>query len=348
MRIALVNDVATAIEAMRRTLARAPQHTIAWTAHDGAEAVRFCAGDRPDLILMDLIMPVMDGVEATRRIMAATPCPILVVTATVNGNSSRVFEALGAGALDAVNTPVLGLHGTGEANPALLAKIEMLERLTRPASIVPPTGRTVSPFPRRPGSHRGFLVAIGSSAGGPAALAEVLRVLPRDFPAAIAVVQHIDEQFAAGLSEWLGQQTKLPVRIAREGESLQPGTVLIAGGDQHLILRENLTLGYTAEPTETPYRPSVDVFFRSVATHWRDVAAGVILTGMGRDGALGLKKIRDAGLPTIAQDRASSAIYGMPKAAAELGAAAQVLPLGQIGAALLRLVPRTPFPASHE
>lgn len=343
MRIAIVNDLALAVEAMRRTLARAPQHSVAWTASDGAEAVRLCAADRPDLILMDLIMPVMDGVEATRRIMAATPCPILVVTATVAGNAARVFEALGAGALDAVNTPVLGISGAGEGSTSLLAKIDILGRLTGTHSTPPAFVKTGTPFPRRTPGHRGFLVAIGSSAGGPAALAEVLRAWPKDFPAAIAVVQHLDEQFASGLADWLGQQTILPVRLAREGDMLEPGTVLLAGRDQHLVLRENLRLGYTPDPVGTPYRPSVDVFFQSVAEHWRDEAVGVILTGMGRDGARGLKKLRDAGFATFAQDKASCAVYGMPKAAVELDAVGQVLPLSQIGATLLRHVHGTPL-----
>lgn len=290
-------------------------------------------------------MPVMDGVEATRRIMAATPCPILVVTATVSGNAGRVFEALGAGALDAVNTPVLGLNGEGAGMASLLAKIDLLERLTGSGSTPPMAPRSVAPLPRRASGARMPLIAIGSSAGGPAALAEVLRGLPRHLPAAVAVVQHLDEQFAAGLADWLGLQTTLPVRLAREGDALQPGLVLLAGRDHHLVLRENLTLGYTPEPSDTPYRPSVDVFFRSVAAHWRDDAAGVILTGMGRDGAQGLKKLRETGFPTYAQDKASCAVYGMPKAAAELGAAAHILPLSQIGPALLRLATAS-FPAS--
>jgi two-component system response regulator WspF len=287
---------------------------------------------------MDLIMPVMDGIEATRRIMAETPCPILIVTATVEGNAGRVFEALGAGALDAVNTPVLGIGGAGDGAGPLLAKIEILGRLTGSHSSPPALIRAPAAAPRRASGAREFLIAIGSSAGGPAALAEVLRGLPRDLPAAIAVVQHLDEQFATGLATWLGQQTTLPVRLAREGDSLERGTVLLAGRDEHLVLRESLRLGYTAEPVGTPYRPSVDVFFQSVAQHWRDDAVAVILTGMGRDGARGLKKLRDTGHVTIAQDKASSAVYGMPKAAAELEAAAHVLPLNQIGAALLRLV----------
>ncbi len=341
MRIAIVNDLMMAVEAMRRVLAGAPQHSLAWIARDGAEAVQRCAADRPDLILMDLIMPVMDGVEATRRIMAATPCPILVVTATVNGNSGRVFEALGAGALDAVNTPAIGGGGSDVAVTALLVKIQMLERIAGPAAAEAAAGRRAAPpfaraAPAR--AHRSFLVAIGSSAGGPAALAEVLRELPKGFPGAIVVVQHLDEQFAAGLAEWLGQQCALPVRIACDGEAPEPGTVLMAGRGAHLALGVTQVLGYTSLPTEISYRPSVDVFFRSVAAHWRDEALGVVLTGMGRDGAIGLKKMREAGFATLAQDKASCAVYGMPKAAVELGSAAQVLALAQIGHALRRFV----------
>ena len=337
MRIAIVNDLSMAVEAMRRVLARAPQHSLAWIARDGAEAVKRSAEDRPDLILMDLIMPVLDGVEATRRIMAANPCPILVVTASVDGNSNRVFEALGAGALDAVNTPALGANGMGIGAAALLGKIETLAQLVGHSASA--TGlRTNHPF--SPGAkvraHRNLLVAIGSSAGGPAALAVVLRELPKDYPGAIVVVQHLDQQFAAGLAEWLGQQIALPVRIARSGEAPEAGTVLMAGRGQHLALSRMQTLGYTLLPEDNAYCPSVDVFFQSVASHWRDDAIGVILTGMGRDGARGLKKMRTAGLTTVAQDKASCAVYGMPKAAVELAAATHVLPLTQIGLALRR------------
>jgi two-component system response regulator WspF len=337
MRIAIVNDLTMAVEAMRRVLARASQHSLAWIARDGAEAVKRCAEDRPDLILMDLIMPVLDGVEATRRIMAANPCPILVVTASVNGNSNRVFEALGAGALDAVNTPALGVNGMGIGAAALLGKIELLAQLVSPAASVA-TVRTSHPFSEAPTvrARRNFLVAIGSSAGGPAALAAVLRELPKDYPGAIVVVQHLDQQFAAGLAEWLGQQIALPVRIARSGEAPLAGAVLMAGQGQHLALNRMQTLGYSLLPRENAYCPSVDVFFQSVASHWRDDAIGVILTGMGRDGAHGLKKMRTAGLTTVAQDKASCAVYGMPKAAVELAAATHVLPLAQIGLTLRR------------
>jgi two-component system, chemotaxis family, response regulator WspF len=345
MRIAIVNDLPIAMEATRRVLESAGSHAIAWTARDGAEAVKRCAEDRPELILMDLIMPVMDGVEATRRIMANTPCPILVVTATVDGNSGRVFEALGAGAIDAVNTPVMEGAAAATSARALLAKVDLMSRLNRP-SAAPWAGRQNGAIRGRLPTGGGVqLVAVGCSAGGPAALAEVVRDLPRGFAGAFVVVQHLDEQFAAGFGDWLAQQTVLPVRLAREGDVPQPGTVLVAGRDEHLILRADRTLGYTAQPTETPYRPSVDVFFRSVAEHWQAPAVGLILTGMGRDGAAGLKQLRDAGFPTLAQDRATSAVYGMPKAAFELGAVEQVLPLAQIGPALQRLCQAPARPA---
>lgn len=179
------------------------------------------------------------------------------------------------------------------------------------------------------------LVAVGASAGGPAALAALLGGLPADFPAAVVVVQHIDPLFAAGMAEWLDRQCALPVRLAAEGELLVPATVLLAGTGDHLVLRSGGRLGYTAVPADGHYRPSVDVLFQSVAHAWRGKAAGVLLTGMGKDGAQGLKAMRENGCLTIAQDRATSAVYGMPKAAAELDAAAAILPLGQIARKLI-------------
>ena len=337
MKLALVNDLSMALEAMRRALASAPHHEILWTARDGAEAVQKCATARPDLILMDLIMPVMDGVEATRRIMRESPCAILVVTATVDGNSGRVFEALGAGALDAVNTPTLAGPGASVNARALLAKIDMLGRLIGQTS-APTRAPLVLPGPAAGGSGRRWLFAIGSSAGGPAALAEVLKNFTPTLPAAVVIVQHLDESFAAGLADWLGKQGTIPVRLVRDGDEPTPGVALLAGRADHLVLTPAGRLVYTPHPADYAYRPSVDVFFESVAEHWRSEAAGVILTGMGRDGARGLKKMRDTRFLTIAQDKASCAVYGMPKAAAEFGGAAQILPLAQIGPVLRQLL----------
>jgi two-component system response regulator WspF len=285
---------------------------------------------------MDLIMPVMDGVEATRRIMVATPCAILVVTATVDGNSGRVFDALGAGALDAVNTPTLAGPEAAANARGLLVKIDMIGRLIGVAAT--PTTPPFAPTAHRSGAGRTWLFAIGASAGGPAALADVLKHFPPNLPAAVVIVQHLDESFAAGLAEWLGKQGTLPVRLAHDGDEPTPGVALLPGRGDHLVLTAAGRLAYTPHPADYAYRPSVDVFFESVATHWKYSAAGVILTGMGRDGARGLKKMRDARYPTIAQDKASCAVYGMPKAAAEAGAAAQILPLSQIGPALRQLL----------
>ena len=337
MRIAIVNDMIMAIEAMRRVLAQAPNDRLAWVARDGAEAVELCASDTPDLILMDLIMPVMDGVEATRRIMANSPCAIVVVTANVDTNSSRVFEALGAGALDAVNTPVLESTSNGPAGASLLAKIETIRKIIGPG-INKKSPLHPGPVLGAPPSSPPTLIAIGASAGGPAALAKILGSLPENFPAAIVVVQHVDVQFVKGLANWLDSQTRLHVRLAAEGDTPQPATVLLAAREDHLIFTGPNALGYSALPLECSYRPSVDVFFKSVSHSWLGEIVGVLLTGMGRDGAEGLLALRRAHHLTIAQDHATSAVFGMPKAAVELHAAREILALDKIGPRLTNIV----------
>ena len=182
------------------------------------------------------------------------------------------------------------------------------------------------------------LVAIGASAGGPAVLAHLLRRLPRAFPAAIVIIQHMDADMASGMAAWLGQDSAVTVRLATEGDRPTPGVALIAGTGDHLVLKGPNRLGYTPEPREYVYRPSVDAFFMSVSRVWRDAAVGVLLTGMGRDGAAGLKAMRDRGFHTIAQDAATSAVYGMPKAAARLDAAVDILPIDRIATRLETVV----------
>src|SRR5262245_15449141 len=326
MRIAIVNDVPMAVEAVRRVIFESGRDQLAWVALNGAEAVERCAADTPDLILMDLIMPKMDGVEATRRIMASTPCAIVVVTANVGQNSSKVFEAMGLGALDAVNTPVLEAPKTADGANALLAKIETIRRLISNGTQKRDQG-TARHLARPLKTARHRLVVIGASAGGPAALAKVLAGLPGNFAAPLVIVQHVDPQFAEGLAHWLAYQTRLKVRLAKEGDHPEPGTVLLAGTDYHLVFSNSMRLAYTRSPVECWYRPSIDVFFQSVDRFWRWDVIGLLLTGMGRDGAEGLRQLRRKGHYTIAQDQASSAVYGMPKAAAELGAATEILPL---------------------
>ena len=331
MRIAIVNDMPMAVEIMRRVLVSSAKHEVAWVARDGADAVVQCGRDRPDLVLMDLIMPGMDGVEATRQIMATAPCPILVVTATVEGNAAQVFEAMGAGALDAVQTPTLGGEDAARGVAAFLYKIDATAKLIGESGVE-------APVEHRPRERARQLVAIGASAGGPAALVKLLSGLPEDFPAGVVIVQHVDAQFAPGLANWLNEVSKLPVRIAKDGDLVEEGVVFVACTSGHLTLRPGSVLSYSDEPNDSAYRPSVNVFFESALRYWRGDVLGVLLTGMGRDGATGLKRLREAGHHTIGQDRASSAVYGMPKAAAELDAVAEELPLEKIAAALTRRI----------
>lgn len=339
MRIAVVNDSIMAVESLRQVIAASSKHSLAWVAHDGEEAVAKCRDDRPDILLMDLIMPKMDGVEATRQIMAESPCAIVVVTASVTGNAAKVFHAMGAGALDAINTPVLGLSGTGEGQAMLLQKIDTVAKLinvTEQTQATENQPRAIQSAEHSDAGQR--LICIGSSTGGPAALKDTLACLPADLPAAIVIVQHVDQEFAPSFASWLDSEIPLPVRLADEGDCLLPGQVLVAGREEHLMLGRDQRLHYTPEPVEYAYRPSVNVFFESVAENWRHMAVGVLLTGMGRDGGAGLLNLRQAGCHTIAQDRETSAIYGMPKAAAELDAAVDILPLGEIGPALAAII----------
>ncbi|MCQ6258974.1 chemotaxis response regulator protein-glutamate methylesterase [Pseudomonas sp. Q11] len=333
MKIAIVNDMPLAVEALRRALAFEPAHQLVWVAADGAEAVQRCAEYTPDLILMDLLMPIMDGVEATRRIMAETPCAIVIVTGDSQQNVHRVFEAMGHGALDVVDTPALGVGNPADAAAPLLRKITNIGWLIGEHN---PRERSV-PAAQRVSVSRNSLVAIGSSAGGPAALEILLKGLPRHFAPAIVLVQHVDEVFAAGMAQWLSSASGHKVRLARHGEPPQSGTVLLAGTNHHLRLLKNGTLAYTAEPVNEIYRPSIDVFFESVAHFWSGDAVGVLLTGMGRDGAQGLKLMRQQGYLTIAQDQQSSAVYGMPKAAAAIDAAAQILALDHMAPRLVEI-----------
>jgi len=329
MRIGIVNDSVIAVEAMRRTLTFSGTHEVAWIARDGQEAVQLCAADKPDLVLMDLVMPVMDGVQATREIMSRTPCPILVVTSSIDGNSGRAFDALGAGALDVVNTPIFQSAGATEQNDPLLSKISLLSKLIGDSGSDTGSWRASrSNEPRR--DCAASLVAIGASAGGPAAVAEILSNLPHDFAPSIILIQHVDEQFAIGLADWLSGKSKLPVRVAREGDRPVSGTVLLAGTSDHMVFSDSKTIGYTPVPKDYVYRPSVDAFFHSVVLHWKNPIVGVLLTGMGRDGAKGLRALRAKGILTIAQDAATSAVYGMPKAAADIDAAAEILPIEKI------------------
>jgi two-component system response regulator WspF len=333
MRIGLVNDMPLAMEALRQCVERMPGAEVAWKAMDGLEAVAMCSGDRPDLILMDLIMPAMDGVEATRRIMRETPCPILVVTATVSGNAGRVFEALGAGALDAIDTPNMSSPAAIEALCRRIRTIERLNRAERSVSTV----TMASPQPS-PAGQAQPVALLGASTGGPQALATVLRAWPRPMPFAAVIVQHLDSHFTPGLSEWLSKETGHPVRLAERGARPMPGTAWIAPGPDHLAFDgHGRFISSSVRPDEL-HHPSVDVLFLSAAACGALRGSAAILTGMGRDGATGLLALRRSGWTTLAQDQATSVVWGMPGTAVRLEAATRTLSIDAIGAAMLDAV----------
>jgi two-component system response regulator WspF len=346
MRVAIVNDLRLAVEALKRTLAQVPGCEVAWTAADGKEAVERCAKDRPDLILMDIVMPVMDGVEATRRIMQQSPCPILVVTATVEGNLERVYNALGAGALDAVQGPTFGEGGTLDGAQAVVRRIRTLQRLTSNGhaaaaavrmAVPAPVVELVAPAPPRPPGVRAAaspILALGASTGGPEALVKVLQGFSKGFRPAVVIVQHLDSEFVPGFCTWMAAQTGRTVRAAAQGDRPAPGLVLVACSADHLALGPDQSLRYTPDPVDQPYRPSVDVFFASLARFAPQPGVAALLTGMGKDGGEGLLALRQAGWGTFAQDEATSVVYGMPRAARDLGAAQEILPVTGLAAAL--------------
>lgn len=340
MKIAIVNDSVMASEVLRRIITATLDHQLIWCAENGAEAIALCRQTQPDLILMDLLMPVLDGVEATRRIMKSTPCAILVVTASVTGNSSMVFEAMGAGALDVVATPVLGTKGTGTTATELLRKIDLIGKLI---GCPPKSSGRIKQHSENKSSNRPLdppLIAIGASTGGPQALTAVLSKFPADLPAAVVIVQHMDKKFTHGLATWLNHQVTMPVRVIHPKDRPQKGTILVPSTEHHLIMTNNGSLEYTEEPTDNFYHPSVDVFFQSLIKNWTGKIIGILLTGMGRDGATGLLSLKSEGHHTIAQDAATSVVYGMPKAAMQLKATKEILPIHEIGARVIALIGR--------
>jgi two-component system, chemotaxis family, response regulator WspF len=334
LRIAIVNDSALAIEALRRVVVKGG-YVVAWIAKDGAQAVAACKQDKPDLVLMDLLMPVMNGVESTRQMMVGSPCPILVVTATVDGNFTLVYDALGAGALDAVNTPVIGRAGNVEGDNELLRKIMMVRRLQGHRYELPATNPP--PFVAANKVALPPLVVLGGSTGGPDAVAHILAALVGT-DAAVVIVQHIDKEFAGGLAAWLKEKTKFPTELAAKGAAPRAGVAYLAATNDHLVLTPAQQFDYVEEPKELHFRPSVDVFFESVARCWPRKSIAAVLTGMGRDGAAGIKLLKQKQWTTLAQDQKSSVVFGMPKAAIETGAITETLHIRDMGPRIVELL----------
>jgi two-component system response regulator WspF len=336
IRIAIVHHHSLSRELLRKILGAAADCQIVWIAGDEREALRKCDRDRPDLLLLDLALPGTDCAAMICAVMKSSPCAILALTESVTGQAAKVFEAMGCGALDAVQTPAINARGVMEGDRQLLKKIATIGKL-----LGKNTCRT--PFsdvsPQLLSEKLPPLVVVGCSTGGPKALAGILSSLPADLGAAMVIVQHVDIQFAGGLAEWLNSQTPLSVALVKEGAPLTPNRVLVAATNDHVVLDADLALHYTVEPRDYPYRPSVNTFFESVRKYWPNPCVAVLLTGMGRDGAEGLTSLRRAGWHTIAQDEKTSVVYGMPAAAVELGGAVEVLPLDKIGPAIRKRIP---------
>ncbi len=341
MRVAIVNDLPVAIEGLKHIILTGSSHTIAWTAMDGDTAIRQCKRDRPDVILMDLVMPGKSGAQTTAEIMKQCPCAILVVTATVAGNFKLVSEAMGYGAYDAVETPSINDTGAGAAT--LLAKLVNVDRINQRLRAASTTSAPIkqafaSASVTNAAGSLTPIVAIGASTGGPAALEHILSKLKPNFPASILIAQHIGEEFALPLVQWLSDRCKIRVKAAKAGDRPEAGTAHVAATSDHLVLMRDGTMQYTRHPAENPFRPSVDALFNSLADAGCRPKVAILLTGIGSDGAKGLLRLRQAGWYTIGQDEASSVVYGMPQAAARLGAVSRVLPLDEIATNLEHLI----------
>ena len=338
LRVLVVEDSLTVRMHLCELLEADPAFELVGGAEDGKQAIELCLALRPDVISLDMMMPIMTGLAATEYIMAYCPTPILIVSSSINrGELFRTYEALAAGALDVIEKPLPGQDHWDEHYLAMLklvAKIKVVTHLRgrRAAQSLPQTAPPAPASPRRPVR----LVALGASTGGASALVDVLGGLPADYPLPLVVVIHIAEPFGHAFVDWLDDHCALDVRLARHGQPLPARGVVLAAPGLHLQLHAGRQV-CEAGPERLSCRPSVDVLFESVAQEYGASAVAVLLTGMGQDGARGMLAVRNAGGLTIAQDEASCVVYGMPREAVLLNAAQRVLPLAEIGPALAML-----------
>lgn len=341
IRVVIADDSMVAREMLSQILSSDPGIEVIGVAKDGQEAVDLVARLRPDLVTMDVHMPKMDGLQATEQIMAYTPTPILVVSSSVYGEGmGRAFDALAVGALEVIKKPEpkdwQALQAIGQD---IIRRVRILSRV-RVITHIKGRRAATRREPQEPlRAHlRGMqVVAIGSSTGGPSALLSVLGRLSKDFPLPVVVAQHIAEGFVPGLCTWLDAGCKMRVLPAEDGMSIAPGHAYLAATGSNMEI-DGLTIRFTKPQPGQLYVPSADTLFDSVARSYGPHALGILLTGMGADGALGLKKLHDLGAPTICQDEATSTVWGMPKAAIDLGAARTVLPVHDIAGEIERIV----------
>ena len=332
IRVLVVDDSLVCRELLSEFLNQTEDIQVVGKASSGKEAIVLNLKLQPDLITMDVMMPGLDGYATIEEIMSSLPVPILVVTsAPVKEGVDQNFKALSAGALDMVEKPEVN----GEVADVLRQKVKLLAG-------VPVIHRTKKKRARRVRSSTGSLighrpiVAVTSSTGGPKALVEILGALPRKYGACIIVTQHMPYAFTSGFAAWLDHEVALDVSEARDGDIILPGRVLVAPSDQHLVMESPATVTLSAEPPVGSHRPSGSLMFTSIAGLCGPKAVGIVLSGMGRDGADGLLDLHRAGGLCIAQDEGSSLVYGMPKAAIDMGAVDEVLDIGGITELLIQ------------
>lgn len=349
-RVLVVEDSLTVRKRLVEVLAADPELEVIAEADDGQAGAQLCERLRPDVITMDMMLPVMTGVDATEYIMAYCPTPILIVSASTNrGELFRTYDALAAGAVDVLDKPT-GDEPDDDWEHRLVSAVKMVARIKvithvrgrlsagrRDGPVAGDATSTARPLATATNAPRAL--AIGVSTGGPGALVQLFQALPPDFPLPIVLVIHIGLAFAPALAEWLDGLSPLRVSAVRDGEPLPPtgqGRILMAAHDRHVELRHG-RLWLTDAPERHSCRPSVDVLFESFAKDLGNTSAACLLTGMGRDGAEGLLAVKRAGGRTIAQDESTSVVFGMPREAIRLDAAQQVLPLPEIAPALISL-----------
>jgi two-component system, chemotaxis family, protein-glutamate methylesterase/glutaminase len=346
IRVLVVDDSDVACEVLREMLEAERDIEVVGVASTGEQAVRQVLSLRPDVTTMDVQMPGLGGLEAIEQIMARSPVPILVVTARPTGPHDEVaFEAVRRGALDLVEKPVRTDLRAGQRLRALVrsfATVPVVRHMagTRPKRVQ--THAASSPLPPASSPDRPYRVlGIGASAGGPAAIVAILSQLPRELDAAVTIAQHLPDGFAPTFAGYLQDRTTLSVRLVESGAVIERGIVYVPRSGCHIVLSGPRTVAAT-RATDPGVCPSVTSLFDSLATALGPAAVGVVLSGMGCDGADGMRRMAAAGAATIAQDEATSAVYGMPKAAAATGGARQILPLAKIAPALVVLSTRRP------
>ena len=353
--VLVVDDSRVARALLVHLLESDPQIHVIGAVDDGQAALDFLKGNKPDVVLMDIHMPRLDGFEATRRIMETEPVPIIICTATTDPKEvATTFRLMEVGAVACVEKPVAREHPEFEQRVAnllqtikLMSEVKVVRRWPRLRS-TPPVPPAAFPVELKPAPARVTLVGVGASTGGPPALQTILSSLPKDFPGSILIVQHIARGFLPGLAEWLNQTTGLQVHVASHGTCPLPGHAYLAPDDFHMGVSASGRILLTREEPESGLRPAVSYLFRSLAEVCGPNALGVLLTGMGKDGAAELKLMKDRGATTIAQDRESSVVHGMPAEAIELGGATHVLPADKIADALVTLAHRRQAAGANE